>query len=218
MAAIITEEDGVVAGIQGDAVMAFWGWPEDQPDQVERAVRAALRIQDRFGREGWWQDLSCGIGLAHGPAVAGRLGAHDLAKIDVFGPVVNLAARLEGYTKRFGVRVLTDAATADRVAASPLAEKLRWRTRKLARILPAGMSHPQLVYELVAGAGMTEARRVSWEQAVDGFLAGDWGSARATLEEWFADDPAAKVLLDWMAAHQDQPPADWTGTVQFEGK
>jgi class 3 adenylate cyclase len=220
MANTITENDGVVAGFQGDAVMAFWGWPEDQPDQVERAVRTALRIRERFDRDGWWQDLSCGIGVTQGPAVVGALGTHDLAKVDVFGPTVNLAARLESLTKVVGVRILANEAVAADLAA---ARRPRGRTRKIARVRPAGMTNPQLIYELMPLGGdkpgqMPEARRLSWEQAVDAFLAGDWSQARSALENYFADDPAGGLLTDYMKRTQNRPPAGWDGIITLDAK
>jgi adenylate cyclase len=220
MAQTITENDGVVAGFQGDAVMAFWGWPEDQPDQVERAVKAALRIRERFDREGWWKDLSCGIGITHGPAVVGALGTHDLAKVDVFGPTVNLASRLESMTKLVGVRVLVNEAVATVLAES---RRSRGRTRKLARVRPAGMTNPQFIYELMPPSGdlpgqMPEPRRQYWEQIVDCFLAGDWAPARNGLENYFADDPAGELILDYMKRNQYRPPAGWDGIITFDTK
>ena len=52
--------------------------------------------------------IRCGIGVAHGTAVVGRLGTPDQFKIGVFGPTVNLAARLESLTRKFGVSILVD--------------------------------------------------------------------------------------------------------------
>jgi len=146
MTSVITQESGVVAGFQGDAVMAFWGWPEAQEDQIERACRAALRIRKRFDGQGWWRDLSCGIGIASGQVMAGRMGAMDLAKVDVFGPTVNLASRLESMTKQFGVRILVDEAVAKHLI------DVRWnqgRVRRLGRFVPVGMTKGLDITELL---------------------------------------------------------------------
>ncbi len=208
----ISSEDGVVAGFQGDAVMAFWGWPDNAPDQIERACRAALRIRRRFDKDGRWNSLSCGIGIAHGQVMAGRMGASDLAKIDVFGPTVNLASRLESMTKRFGVRMLVDEAIANH-----LNEK-RWnqgRTRRLGRYVPAGMTKGLVVneflppeFEIVQG-NMRETQRRYWEEAIGWFLNGDWSQARNRFEQFFPDDATAKLLLAFMNKSGDQPPKDW---------
>ena len=106
MTSSILDLEGVVNDFQGDAVMGFWGWPTEQPDQIERAARAALAIRQRFqmaaeDKSSPLFGMTSGIGIAHGDAVAGRLGTSEQFKIDVFGPTVNLAARLETMTKPF---------------------------------------------------------------------------------------------------------------------
>jgi adenylate cyclase len=212
MTSIISENDGVVAGFQGDAVMAFWGWPESLPDQIERAAKAALRIRSKFDRQGWWSNLSCGIGIAHGPAMAGRMGASDLAKVDVFGPVVNLASRLESLTKKFGVRILIDENVAEYLNSRKWP---RGRTRRLGKYVPAGMTKGLVMselmpseMELVTGNIKEPARRM-WEEAMTQFLAGDWGSAKMRFEQFFSNDPAAKLLLEQMRKCDDLPPPGW---------
>ena len=216
----VSLNDGVVAGFQGDAVMAFWGWPHDQPDQIERAVRTALRIRERFDADGWWDDLMCGLGIAHGAAIVGKLGAHDLAKVDVFGPVPNLASRLESMTKKFGVRILVDETVAESIRETS-ALRTRCRTRRMARICPAGMTTPTDIAEVmppVAQGVMGEAMREQWEQTVDTFICGDWDAARRDLEEYFGKDPAAKLLIDFMDKSKGKPPANWEGVINLDTK
>src|SRR5262249_15225984 len=121
MTSSIIDHDGVIGDFQGDAAMGFWGWPLAGDDQVEQAARAALRILRRFGRAAVEDDsalkgFACGIGIAHGPAIAGRLGTAEQFKVGVFGPVVNLASRLESMTRRFGVPILIDENCARRLA------------------------------------------------------------------------------------------------------
>ncbi len=217
MSRTITDNDGVVAGFQGDAVMGFWGWPETLPDQVEKASRAALRIYDRLTN---WHKFSCGLGVAHGAAVAGRLGAHDLAKVDVFGPVVNLASRLESLTKSFGVGILVNGEVMSHLAAAdPRGGK--FRLRKLARIVPKGMKTATLVGELLPGGAGTpavEQRRRLWEQAVDWFLKGEWTQAADQLDRFFKDDPAASHLTAFMSQTARKPPENWDGGITFTTK
>lgn len=221
MSQTITREEGIVAGFQGDAVMAFWGWPDLQPDSVMLAARAALRLRERFDSDGWWSKFSCGIGIASGPAVAGRLGSHDLAKVDVFGPTVNLASRLESLTKSLGVRVLIDAKVAAAVQSiDPRGSK--FRTRKLITICPFGMTEGVTVFELLPpehapGANMKEAVRRSWEEAVGWYLAGDWKRARERFQQFFANDPVAQMLMKEMGVATN-PPAGWNGIVKMAMK
>jgi adenylate cyclase len=213
MTSIITENDGVVAGFQGDAVMAFWGWPESIPDQIERAAKAALRIRSKFDRMGWWRDVSCGIGIAHGTAMAGRMGASDLAKVDVFGPVVNLASRLESLTKKFGVRILVDENVAEYL------NQRKWprgRLRRLGQYIPAGMTKSLVMSELMPSemelvtGNLKEPVRRMWEEAISSYFTGEWGSAKSKFEQFFANDLCAKGLLDFMRRTDNLPPDGWS--------
>src|SRR5262249_3290564 len=116
MSAAITEKGGIVAGFRGDAVLGFWGWPDAAESQVQQAAAAALLIRNRL--QGWMLQKRCGLGVTHGRAIAGRLGAHDLGVVDLYGPVVNLAFRLEEMTKALGVGIVINDTVAARLAAS----------------------------------------------------------------------------------------------------
>jgi adenylate cyclase len=227
MTQVITMNDGVVAGFQGDAVMAFWGWPDDQKDQILKAAQTALRIRDRFDQYGWYKDLSCGIGLAHGPAMAGKLGAHDLAKVDVFGPTVNLASRLESLTKQFGVRILIDEAVANGLKAAGTATgQMIGRIRQLGRFKPAGMEKVKggvAISELMplagqAGGEMPEPARRKWEDAIKTFVGGDWPRARTQLELFFPDEKVTKLIGEYIDETGTAPPADWDGAITLKSK
>jgi len=214
MSQAITVNDGVVAGFQGDAVMGFWGWPDAQPGQIEKAATAAAHIQRVF--TGWLAEMKCGLGLAHGRAVAGRLGANDLAKVDVYGPVVNLASRLETMTKSFGVGILVNEAVATRLAEGD-PHGSRWRARRLGRVRPKGMQNTFVVSELLP-AGSDRASDFflnQWHEAVDLFTSGDWATAHDRLSTFFADDPPARCLIKVMERQMDRaertPPPGWDG-------
>src|SRR5262249_49939474 len=82
MTEAIVQFDGVVGDFQGDAAMGFWGWPLSTEDQIEQACRAALSIRRHFfqassKKSSLLAGFACGLGLAHGPAIAGRLGTMD---------------------------------------------------------------------------------------------------------------------------------------------
>jgi adenylate cyclase len=119
MTKCIHGQNGVIGDFQGDAALAFWGWPLDLEDRGASAVqacRAAVEIRQRFAASAVspsdpLSGFRCGIGIATGIAVAGRLGTAGQFKIDVFGPVVNLASRLEGITKQLRVPILVDENT-----------------------------------------------------------------------------------------------------------
>ncbi|MEQ9379674.1 MAG: adenylate/guanylate cyclase domain-containing protein, partial [Pirellulales bacterium] len=91
----IDQQNGVIGDFQGDAAMAFWGWPRSQVEDglgedATRACQAADRMRDKFQKKskdsGSLANFACGIGVAAGPVVAGALGTEDQSKIGVFGP------------------------------------------------------------------------------------------------------------------------------------
>jgi adenylate cyclase len=231
MTSNIIDWDGVIGDFQGDAAMGFWGWPLDSDKQIEHATRAALAIRRDFQRAAQkpgnpLAGFACGIGLAHGRAIAGRLGTAEQFKVGVFGPVVNRAARLESMTKFFQVPILVDEAVATRLSR---AEGSHWeRCRRLALVRPFGMKKTVLVHELLPAAveagALKEAHRSTFESAVDAFLRKRWPLAAELLERLPRDaeggvlDGPARFLQTFMEKHGRQPPADWDGVIELEGK
>jgi adenylate cyclase len=219
--------------------MGFWGWPLPQPDAVERACRAALAIRAEFAamssrtrqssdgpNPGEFSDdagefgdeFRVGIGIASGRAVAGKIGTVDQVKVTVFGPVANLASRLEGLTKVLRVPILMDAATADVVRASVAKDVAR--VRRLARIKPPGMETPVEVSELLPPAGehsqLSDEHLSAFESAVAALDARDWDRALQLLHRVPPDDLAKDFLTVFIAQHNRTPPADWDGVVTFQ--
>ncbi|HEY2759580.1 MAG TPA: adenylate/guanylate cyclase domain-containing protein, partial [Pirellulales bacterium] len=148
----ILDHGGVIGDFQGDAAMGFWGWPLPQNDAPERAALAALAVRSQFEMAATQPDhpladFRAGIGIATGRAVAGKIGTSDHVKVTVFGPVVNLAARLESMTKFLGAPILLDPTTAA-VLRRRLSPELG-RIRRVARVLPYGLASPVEISELL---------------------------------------------------------------------
>jgi adenylate cyclase len=216
----ILEQDGVIGDFQGDAAMGFWGWPLDSSDQIERAARAALAIHERFTANSGVPDhplagFACGLGLAHGPGLAGRLGTADQFKIDVFGPVVNLASRLESLTKQLGVPILMDEDCAQRLAEE--ANHSWVRCRRVARVQPFGMQRVVTVSELLPPAVFVPERTSAYEAGLAAFQAGRWSEARVLLRSLPEDRPA-DFLTTFMDKHSDSLPPKWDGTIIMDAK
>jgi adenylate cyclase len=221
----ILGQGGVVGDFQGDAAMGFWGWPFAQADAVQRACLAALAIRTEFEaaarRPGHpLADFRMGIGLATGQAVAGKIGTVDQVKVTVFGPVVNLASRLEGMTRQLHAPILVDEATA-RIAREKLPARLG-RCRRLARVRPYGLETPLEVAELLPPADeypeMTDEDLAAYEGALDAFLAGDWAAANRLLHRVPAHDLAKDFLMVFIAQHNRIPPAGWNGVIPLTSK
>lgn len=221
----ILEQGGVIGDFQGDAAMGFWGWPVASDDAPLRACRAALGIRKAFaataGQTGHpLADFEMGIGMASGKAVAGKIGTHDHVKVTVFGPVVNLASRLEGMTRQLRVPILIDESLAGTVRDRLPVEV--GRLRHLARVLPFGMETPVFVSELLPGEAdapeLNAAHLAAYERAVSDFISGRWEEAYRALHELPSSDRAQDFLAVLIAQHNRIAPPDWTGVVRLPSK
>lgn len=225
MASGILGADGTIADFQGDAALGFWGWPVQLKDGPLPACRAALAIYRRFAAGtnevgGLLEGFSVGIGVAHGRALAGQIGTHSQAKVGVFGPVVNQGARLEGLTKFFEVPVCIDETTTAFVREGLAPEEARLRV--LARLRPKGMKIPITVSALLPP--LEEMPQVTAnllqrsEVAVQAVIDGRWDAARAILKTFPEEDAPSRKLLEMMAGHGNEPPADWDGAFTMGTK
>jgi adenylate cyclase len=213
----IREEGGVVGDFQGDAAMGFWGWPLSQPDAVLRTARAALAVRAEFEATAGFR---AGIGIATGRAVAGKIGTVDQVKVTVFGPVVNLASRLEGMTKIIRAPILLDEATARAVRAQVPRDVAR--VRRLAVVRPYGLDTPLEVSELLPPAveypELTDEHLAFYESALDAFLAGKWREAFQFLHRIPAEDSVKDFLTVYIAERNRTPPPGWDGVIGLAGK
>ncbi len=221
----ILAEGGVIGDYQGDAALGFWGWPVAWPDMVERSCRAALAIRCEFqtaaqNPQSPLADFRVGIGIAAGRAVAGRIGPPEQAKVTVFGPVVNLASRLESMTKMFHAGILVDPAMAEAVRQKvpPSVARLR----RVAVVRPYGMEHPVLITELLPPADqyplLSDEQINLYEAGLDAFLAGRWQEAYQYLHQLPAEDQVADFLTAFIAHHNRTPPPHWDGIIPLPSK
>lgn len=222
----ILDHGGVVGDFHGDAAMGFWGWPIAQADAAIRACRAAQAIRTEFEHAAHHPETAkalagfqVGIGVATGKAVAGKIGSIDQVKVTVFGPVVNLASRLEGMTKHFRVPVLLDDATAAKLRDG----KESPRIRRVARVRPAGMETPVGLVELLpaagaAASGLSDDDIATYERGLDAFIAGDWEKAYRELRKGSADDRMVDVLTRIITQHDRSAPRDWDGAIRLTSK
>lgn len=212
MSGAITDREGVVGGFRGDAVLGFWGWPKPDSRQVELAARAAIQIHGRLNS---WEGAAkrCGVAITHGTAVAGRLGAHDLAVLDLYGPVVNLTFRLEAMTKAFGVPIIVSDEIARRISQiDPGGREMV--TRRLGLVIAKGFPEPLWAYELSSASSstaMNDFLRHEWDTAVTEFTEGNWTDAYEHLTGVFSEDTAARCLLRVMDKFDKRKPHEWTG-------
>ncbi len=117
MTQAVAAEEGIVDKFIGDAIMAFWGAPIEQPDQADRAVRAALDmvgrlkgLQDKWRAEGL-PVLDIGIGINLGIATVGNFGSSQRFDYTLIGDAVNAASRIESLTKDYKSQILISDTT-----------------------------------------------------------------------------------------------------------
>lgn len=218
-------EGGVVGDFQGDAVMGFWGWPIATTDAIAKACAAALAIRTELvhaaGQAGDpLAGFRLGIGLATGRAVAGKIGTVDQVKVTVFGPVVNLASRLESMTKTLRAPILLDETTA-RYVREKMPRTLA-RARRLAVVQPLGINQKVEVSELLPPESeypeLSDTNIAQYESALDAFLAGDWSTAFSLLHGVPASDRAKDFLTVYIAQHNRAAPEGWQGVIKLETK
>jgi len=216
---------GVTADFQGDAALGFWGWPISSKKAPLDACRAALGIRAAFDRISAdithpLANFRMGIGIAHGRAVAGKIGTRDQVKVSVFGPVVNLASRLEGMTKRLRVPIVMDEATAEKVRSQM--EPSEVRVRRLGTILPYGMETPVKVSEVVPPVSqcpdLTDDLLKLYEEGVEHFEKGEWEEAHRCFHKMPESDRAQDFPAMHIVQHNRVAPPDWDGVVRLASK
>ena len=207
MTRAIIDREGVIGDFQGDAVMGFGGWPEaeDAEETVLNACLAALRIRRDFDKAQYDRDsnlagVGCGIGISYGTAVAGALGTTDQFKVSVVGHIVNLAARLESLTKKFGVPVLLSDDAAELI--KPAEKRGRLRRRRLASIKPYGLKEAVTVWELLPPEGdaadnFPQHEMLDYESGLNAFIEGAWPEASELFCRMPHDGPS-RLLMDYM--------------------
>jgi len=218
MTDVVFTHDGVLVQFAGDAIEAFWNAPMDQPDHAHRACLAALdmsaavqTIRAEFEAGGWGQ-LDVGIGINTGRMVVGNFGSRRRLEYAVVGDPVNVAARLEGLTKLYGVRVVAGEDT--RAAVD---EGIAWRFLDVVAV--KGRPAPLSVFEVVGRADRLDAetrhRLDRYQEGVDSYRARRFDDAlkifAGLAEEGLGDGPLSLYLERSRQALRTPPPDDWDG-------
>lgn len=111
----IRRHHGVITQFQGDAILASFNMPEQNPKHAANAISAAIEIQKILKEQTFSSGLNlrARIGLNSGLVVGGLVGTEDHVSYTVHGDTVNLAARLEQKNKELGTRILMSRDTAN---------------------------------------------------------------------------------------------------------
>ncbi|MBN9010465.1 MAG: CHASE2 domain-containing protein, partial [Rhizobiales bacterium] len=221
---IILKHRGTIDKYMGDAIMAFWNAPLDDPDHAEHAILAAREMAASMGvLNARWQaeadaasrpfrKVAIGIGVNSGNCCVGNLGSLRRFDYSAIGDDVNVASRYEGLSKTYGLTTVIGEATVMRLPKPAVLE--------LDLIRVKGRAQPTRIFTLtdtVAEAGVAERllpphaamiaayRQKKWDEAEEAMQACQ-SIGIAALEHFYATYHAR--IAGWRAA---PPPADWDG-------
>jgi adenylate cyclase len=208
----------------GDAIMAFWGAPMEDSQHARNGVLAGLQMQKecvvlnaKFAARGW-QALRIGVGLNSGNVRVGDMGSKVRRAYTAMGDAVNVASRLEGRTKHYGVGILAGESTRNAVKDVVF--------REVDRIRVKGRGAALTIYEPIGAQGevgepMHEELGL-WNGALRAYRARQWDQAEIDLRNLQRINPACelyKVFSGRVAEKRRNPPApDWDGVTVFDEK
>jgi adenylate cyclase len=208
----------------GDAIMAFWGAPVDDDRHARNGVLAALDMQrereilnGKFAARGW-PTLRIGVGVNTGNVRVGDMGSQVRRAYTVMGDPVNVASRLEGRTKYYGVGILVGEATRNQVKDVVF--------REVDRIKVKGKDEAVTIYEPLGSESEVDRKTLDelkiWNQALRAYRAQQWDQVEVHLLNLQRMDPKCglyQVYVEKVAANRRQPPPpEWQGVTVFDEK
>ena len=221
---VIYRHRGTIDKYMGDAIMAFWGAPLPDPLHPRHAVLAALgmqaalrRLAPQFRARGW-PEIRIGVGLNTGRMSVGNMGSKVRLAYTVMGDAVNLASRLEGITKQYGVDIIVGENTRNAVPDVVF--------REIDRVRVKGKDVAVAIYEPLGLAGEVDQAQLDeikvFGQALRLYRAQDWDRAELqmiNLQQRHPEVQLYSVYLERIAALRARPPGSgWDGAWNFETK
>lgn len=222
MTEVILEEGGTVDKYEGDAIIAFWNAPLDQPDHAARGAVAALRCVERLERinpelaREAGAPLAMRIGLHTGPVIVGNMGSRHRFDYTVLGDAANLASRIEGLGKVLASPVLLSEEARRGAGDAVLA-------RDVGRVRVVGRREPARLFQPVARAGgdpifpWWRADDTSFAEGLAAWERGDAAAAAAAFER-LPDDPTACAYAAYCRARRDGTLTGEPGIWEAQGK
>ena len=224
MTKIIHENRGTIDKYIGDAIMAFWNAPMNDPNHARNAVVTGLAmlertvaIREEFLERGW-PEIRIGAGINTGVMSVGDMGSEFRMAYTVLGDAVNLGSRLEGLTKGYGVEIIVSESTRDAV------DDFVFRELDVVRV--KGKDEPIAIYEPLAPISEVsdeEFRELAiHQQAMQAYYRQDWDQAEEffkQLQELSPSRMVYQVYRDRIAEFRNNPPGeDWDGVFTFTTK
>jgi adenylate cyclase len=231
----IVGQEGTIDKYIGDAVMGFWNAPLTVPQHELKACAAALDMIDRLAvlnRERQEEAKAAGqpflpfrigIGINTGRCIVGNLGSDLRFNYSVLGDPVNVASRLEGQTKSYGVPIIIGSKTGEKA-------KEKFATLEIDLVTVKGKTESETIYTLlgreeVASDIRFQELRKLWSTMIYCYRSRDWEGALEAIDlcRSAENNFGLGMLFDLystriQAFQASAPPADWTGIVVAETK
>jgi adenylate cyclase len=221
---IRSKYNGTLDKYIGDAIMAFWGAPVEDAQHARNGVLAGLAMQEeckvlnaRFAARGW-PTLTIGVGVNTGNVRVGDMGSQVRRAYTVMGDAVNVASRLEGRTKHYGVGILVGESTRKAVKDVIF--------REVDRVKVKGKEEALTIYEpvapeSVADKDMHEELKL-WNQTLRDYRAQHWDRAEVgllNLQRLYPGCALYALYSDRVAGfRRAPPPPGWDGVTAFDEK
>jgi adenylate cyclase len=231
MTSLVFDHFGTLDKYIGDAVMAFWGAPYEEPGHATKACNAALKMMDRVRelQKKWEAEgkphLDIGIGLNTGLASVGNMGSALRYGYTALGDAVNLSSRLEGLNKDYGTHIIVNETTY--TAAN--GDGFVFRELDLIRV--KGKLQPVTIYELIGRSGQpffygtpdeVRSRLELFQTARALYCQRHWAEAQtsfqAILDKWPDDGPSRAYWKRCQDYLFDGPPSSWDGVFTMTHK
>lgn len=223
MTEIVFSQKGTLDKFIGDAVMCFWNAPSENPRHPESAVMAALQMSQAlkelnkgFAEKGI-DPLAIGIGVHTGEAIVGNIGSERRLDYTIIGDNVNLASRLEGLTKQYGVEIIIGPETYDRIQHEFLC-------RPVDHVIVKGKTEAVRIFEPLALHAQATPEDIKFcEQFALGhksYLKGDFTISELQFQAVLKirKDKLTELYLERIQDLKLEPPLQWTGTYTAKSK
>ena len=212
MTAKIIENNGTLDKYIGDAQMAFWNAPLDEPQHAHQAVRTALSMMeslDAFNQEITAEGIPAfgmGLGINTASVVVGNMGSDQRFDYTCLGDGVNLASRLEGQSKPYGVKIVLGQRTAELV-------KDEYPVVELDCIAVKGKTQGVKIYTL----GKTNPTQ--HDIYLTAYYRGDWSRAIRACEKLIKENNELRHYYENMLERMNEGlPPNWDGTYRATSK
>ena len=232
MTEILQKHNATIDKYIGDAIVAFWNAPLDDANHAQNSARAVLEMQESLAELNrsypddvdfkWPGEVKIGLGLNTGLCCVGNLGSEQRFSYSMIGDAANLAARIEGLTKQYGLTNLIGRETAGRLE--------KFAVLEIDIVSVVGRVTPEAIYILLGGPDVARSDLfASLKERHQSFLTAYrdqiWDSATSLARELMATSqglglpPYYEMMIGRIEGFKSDPPSsDWGGIYQAQTK